>query len=253
MSQNRGQYSVSQNFLTSVKTINRLVSKTNISKHDSILEIGTGKAHITKRLAKAAGQVVTYEIDGNLFERFSAGLPENVTAINKDFLTAGLPKAPYKVFANIPFSKTTAIIRKLTEAENPAREIWLIVEKGAAKRFCGLPCESTDSLLIKPFFDIEICANLSREDFHPMPRVDAVLLHLSRKAQPDITRHERKAYERFIRHGRRHGICGGRALLTKKQVSTSLRLANLPHAERSETMKYVQWLCLFRCHRRFGG
>ncbi len=252
MSKNNGRYSVSQNFLTSRKTINRLISKTNISKEDCILEIGTGKAHITRQLAGISKRVITYEIDSNLHQKYAGSLPPNVTAINRDFLKANLPKTPYKIFANIPFCKTTEIIRKLTQAENAADEIWLIVEKGAAKRFCGNPNESTDSLLIKPFFNIEICAHLKREDFHPAPGVDTVLLHLSKKAQPDIAAHERKAYERFIRHSRKYGVCGSKAYLTKRQVSMSLKLANLPHAERSETMKYVQWLCLFRTYAKFN-
>ena len=51
------------------------------------------------------------------------------------------------------------------------------MEKGAAKRFCGKPNDTLQSLQIKPFFDSNVIYRFRREDFHPMPRVDAVLLY----------------------------------------------------------------------------
>lgn len=38
-------FSVSQNFLTSRKTIDRLINKTDLSNKDTVLEIGAGKGH----------------------------------------------------------------------------------------------------------------------------------------------------------------------------------------------------------------
>jgi 23S rRNA (adenine-N6)-dimethyltransferase len=61
-----------------------------------------------------------------------------------------LPRTPYKVFANIPFNKTTNIVRKLTGSSNPPEEAWLVIEKGVAKRFMGTPNETIFSLNIKP-------------------------------------------------------------------------------------------------------
>ena len=48
---NKGNpYSISQNFLTDRRIIDRLLSKTDISHNDTVLEIGAGKGHITKAL-----------------------------------------------------------------------------------------------------------------------------------------------------------------------------------------------------------
>lgn len=175
---------VSQNFLTSSVIIGRLMNLTSLTAADHVIEIGPGKGHITRALLGRCGRVTAVEIDPKLYaglrEKF-AGSP-NLVLRRGDFLRYRLPRyAPYKVFSNIPFNRTTGIIRKLTEAANPPGEIWLVVEKGAAKRFCGRPRESVRSLELKRRFDAEIVHSFRREDFHPMPAVDAVLLHLRRK------------------------------------------------------------------------
>lgn len=252
MSKNNGKvmpFSVSQNFLTSRKTIDRLLRLTDLSEADTILEIGAGKGHITKALADTGKQVVTYEIDQKLAEKLAPQLPNNVRLIPNDFLRCPLPKGTYKVFANIPFSRTTEIVRKLTDAENAPQSMWLIMEKGAAKRFCGQPRESRISLQIKPFFDAQIVYHFRREDFHPMPRVDVVMLEFKHKLQPDLPVSQQAAFSAFFEQVHRKGLY---KLLTKKQVSTALRLAGLPPIEPSGNMQYVQWLCLFRCWQQFG-
>ena len=240
-------YSVSQNYLTSKKTIKRLIRIAKLDSSDTVLEIGAGKGHITRVLAETCRQVISYEVDPRLYVSLKRNNLENVTLIGGDFLQARLPSGPYRVFANIPFSRTTEIIKKLTCGDSLPKDCWLIVEKGAAKRFCGKPHESLQSLLIKPFFETEICYYFQREDFHPAPRVDVVMLHLSRKEKPDIALQQRKAYEFFLRSCLQHYFGSRRTLLSLRQANMALRNAGLPgiHGQ-SKTMLYVQWLCLFR-------
>ena len=241
------KFSISQNFLTSRKIIERLINKTNISDTDTVLEIGAGKGHITHALASRCNSVVSYEIDPKLYGSLKPKLADNVKLYCADFLDFPLPKGPYKVFANIPFSRTTEILRKLTSAQNLAEGIWLVMEKGAAKRFCGLPRENLSSLLLKPFFEVKIVYHFSRDDFHPAPGVDTVLIELKQKQCFDIAAHERSSFTAFVAHGQKYGLFGRNALLTKRQIATALRLADLPQIERSGDILYVQWLCLFRC------
>jgi len=246
---------VSQNFLTSKKTINRLINAATIRQDDHIVEIGPGKGHITYVLQKKCRKLSAIEIDKKLYSGLLAkyGDTENINLYNQDFLKWKLPATEnYKVFANIPFAITSAIIKKLTENKNPPQDAWLVVEKGAAKRFCGKPNETLQSLLLKPFFSVQIIYHLQREDFHPMPGVDAVLLHISKKATPDILLPQQKLYCNFITHGVKFGLVGKQALLTKHQVSTALRHAKLNPIGASGEILYIQWLCLFRCWVKFS-
>lgn len=177
-------YGISQNFLTSGKTIRRIIYKTTLNKNDRVIEIGAGKGHITRELKKVCKQVTAIEVDKKLYlklnEKFSDA--DNIHLVNRDFLKWNLPRyGDYKIFSNIPFNITTKIIHKITNAHNPPTDSWLIMEKGAAKRFCGKPNETESSLLLKRYFDAQIMYYLRREDFHPMPSVDVVVVHLKRK------------------------------------------------------------------------
>lgn len=240
----KSEYSISQNFLTSARTICSLLARTDLSAADTVLEIGAGKGHITRVLAERCHRVLAYEVDPALAARLRGDLPANVRLYQGDFLRAPLPKGKYKVFANIPFSITTEIIRRLTETPSPPQCAWLILEKGAAMRFCGAGRESAASLMLKPWFDVRIVQHLRREDFHPAPRVNCVMMELRRRAVPDIAPAERRAWAQFIDLAQRQGVA---RLLTPRQISRALREADVPM---SATLRYVQWLCLFRCYRQ---
>ena len=245
-------YSVSQNFLTSRKIIDRLIRIAGLQESDMVLEIGAGKGHITKALANTCGKVIAYEIDSRLYEQLKGWLPCNVQLYHGDFLKSHLPVEPYQVFANIPFSITTDIIRKLTTADPLPQGMWLIMEKGAAKRFCGVPKETLMSLLIKPWYDMKIVYHFSREDFHPAPGVDVVMLEFRRKDRADVPLAQRESYHAFLRHSLQYGLFGKRAWLTRHQIDTALKLEGLPRLKPSDAVLYIQWLCLFRCWLRFG-
>jgi len=192
--------SVSQNFLTSAATIRRLLGLTSITPDDRVIEIGPGRGHITRELLGVCRRVDAYELDPALFDKLQSRFTGagNLHLYNRDFLNVQLPSDDaYKVFANIPFNLTSEIIRKLTTAVNPPVEAWLVLEKGAAKRFMGLPAETGASLGLKPFFDLETLYHFRREDFHPMPAADAVLLHLKRRPAADLAPAQRGAWMRF--------------------------------------------------------
>ena len=123
------------------------------------------------------------------------------------------------------------------------------MEKGAAKRFAGKPCETSASLALKPFFDGAVKYHFRRQDFHPAPSVDTVLLHLSHKVQPDLPTAHCGRFCDFVQQGQKYGLT---SLLTKRQISTALRLAGLPGIAETGDILYVQWLCLFRWYEKHG-
>lgn len=249
----RVKLSDSQNFITEKKLIRKIVGLSSIGRKDTVIEIGTGKGHLTEELCRKGGYVYSVELDRGLYENAGIRLKErsNLKLIHGDFLKYPLPlKGDYKVFANIPFSITTQIVDRLTNAPNPPAEMWLVMEKGAVKRFLGCGKETLKSLLLKVNYDTKILYHFRREDFHPMPGVDCVLLYFCRKAAPDLDKKESAAFRRFLDYSMRYGLCGRKGLLTERQVSVALKQAGLPHAHEDGVTLYIQWLCLFRCWRR---
>lgn len=253
---NEKRVSDSQNFLTNYKLLQRIVNLAGFQQEDTVLEIGTGKGHLTEALCKKAGKVCTVEIDRKLLENAGKRLSKyaNVELIPGDFMKYRLPtKGDYQVFANIPFFLTTQIVEKLTQGENPPTNIWLVMEKGAAKRFMGLPRETRKSLELKVRWEMKIVYHFRREDFHPKPSVDTVLIRFQRKAVPDLSIKEYREFQKFIERGIKYGITGKGGLLTKRQVSTALRQAGLYQDHEDGVTLYIQWLCLFRCYQELKG
>ncbi len=243
----------SQNFITNAKLIHRIIGLAGFQAEDTVLEIGTGKGHLTEALCRSAGKVCSVEIDRRLYESAGRRLSQfsNLKLIHGDFLKYDLPaKGTYRVFANIPYFITTQIIEKLTRTTNPPVEMWLVMEKGAAKRFLGIPKETKKSLLLKAGWDMKIVYHFRREDFHPMPAVDSVLVHFAKRAAPDLTRDEYHAFQKFIEQSMKYGICGKGGPLTRRQVAVALKQAGLPHAHEDGVTLYIQWLCLFRWYQR---
>lgn len=176
----------SQNFLVDKKLVNELVVKSKINNTDRVIEIGPGKGTITGVLAQYAKEVIAVEYDKALFEGLlSHHSSNNVEYVYGDILQYKLPiKGEYKVFSNIPFQITANIIKKLTEAPNPPKEIFLIVQKEAAKKYCGIPFQRYEGLraaIVKAQYGIEIVHSFKRKDFVPAPNVDTVLLHFTQK------------------------------------------------------------------------
>lgn len=117
----RNRIKYSQNFLRNSELVKSLINKTGISRSDIVYEIGVGEGIITKELLKKARKVVAFEIDRNFFNKLSQKF-QNEKSLElrlEDFLVGDLPNYPYKIFSNIPFNITSAIIKKLTLESNP--------------------------------------------------------------------------------------------------------------------------------------
>ena len=159
---------LSQNFLINRQLVTKLVRSSSISPSDTVLEIGSGRGIITHELLKITPHVIAIEKD----PRF--------TTHPQDFLTYPLPQTPYKVFANIPFSITGAIVRKLLQDANPPKDCYLIMQAEAAAKFLVHPKANTlAAILYYPFWDIKIIYRFARTDFSPIPAVDSVLVHFT--------------------------------------------------------------------------
>jgi len=190
----------SQNFLRNPALIASLLDKCDIGVGDAVYEIGPGKGILTEQLALRCKQVVAIEKDPHLAEllwRRFAGWP-HVTIHQGDFLEYLLPlHRPYKVVANIPFNVTAAIVNRLTMAACPPGDAYLAMQREAAEALLGMPHESLRSLLLKPWFEVEVAHRFRRGDFVPVPRVDVVMLRLRKRGPPLVSSRERRCFRDF--------------------------------------------------------
>lgn len=190
----------SQTFLRDPALAASLLDKCDIGACDAVYEMGPGKGILTAQLALRCKQVVAIEKDPRLAEllRRRFGSWPHVTIHQGDFLEYPLPHhQPYKVVANIPFNVTAAIVKKLTLAECPPVDAYLAMQREAAEALLGVPRESLRSLLLKPWFEVEVVHRFRRSDFVPMPRVDVVMLRLRKRGPPLVSSRERRCFRDF--------------------------------------------------------
>jgi 23S rRNA (adenine-N6)-dimethyltransferase len=191
-----------QNFLRSEQLVRQLVTASSIGPEDTVIDIGAGTGVITSVLAAMCARVIAVEADPKVFNDLENRFRDDarVELHRADFLGFDLPGEPYKVFSNIPFDRTAEIIRKLTHATRPPDDAYLVVQRAAALRFAGRPHadDSQVSILLKPFFDVEIGYEFARSDFRPAPNVDIVLQRLRRRDLPALPTQDAAAYRDFV-------------------------------------------------------
>ncbi len=199
----RKRIAYSQNFLKDKGLVAKLISQSTITKDDTVFDVGAGQGVITDELIKASGKVIAFEIDSNLFGKLEHRL-EGIKSVEVrlgNFLDYPLPNYPYKVFSNIPFNITSAVIKKLTEVQNPPADTYLILQKEAALKFLGKPYDSKNSqlaTLLKPWFDMTIVHNFDKNDFFPKPMVDIVLMRIEKRSNPLVSANYKRLFEDFI-------------------------------------------------------
>ncbi len=194
----------SQNLLVDTSLLEKLVPESNINKADLVLDIGAGKGAITKELLKVAGHVIAYEIDPDYIKDLKSIVSDRLSIKEGSFLGFDLPKDKYKVFANIPFNKTSEIVKRLLFSKNPPTDIYLVMQKEAIGRFSGRPFDNINSLLsvlFHPWFEFNVMHEFRKTDFKPIPNVDTVLLNIKQRNNPKVRDEDKSEYRDFVVFG----------------------------------------------------
>src|SRR5690606_32335497 len=104
-----------QHFMHNKSIIREMIQLARVSKDDTVIDIGAGKGAVTTLLAQKADKVIAIEYDRDLVDvlRSKTVACNNVKVIHRDIMITHLPRHNYLVVANIPYSITTSIMKKL--------------------------------------------------------------------------------------------------------------------------------------------
>lgn len=242
----------SQNFLIKENLIKELINKSNINNNDLVLEIGAGKGIITKELINKCHKVYGIEYDFYLYKTLKKSFikQNNVKIIYENFLKFEVPWENYKVFSNIPFNMTAEIINKLTASEKVPTNSYLIVQQEVAEKYAGKPYnkESMRSLLLKPFYELEIIHKFKNYDFRPIPNVNIVMIHISKLKIPLIKINKIDIYRDFItyifcQHGSLKERC--QKIFSKRQFKILSTNIKFDYSCGILDLDFKQWQLMF--------
>jgi 23S rRNA (adenine-N6)-dimethyltransferase len=190
----------SQNFFHSAALVDALLDRSSIQRGDLVLDLGAGTGLISARLVRRGCRVVAVENDPALVARLENrffGDP-TVRVVRADTRDIHLPRQPYKVFSNIPFDATAAIVSNLTGAEGPPEDAFLVMQREAANRFIGQPRTTLVSVLLAPWFEATCEHQFRRTDFTPIPRVEVVMLRLRKRGPPLVSTEHAQVFRNFV-------------------------------------------------------
>ena len=249
-----------QNFLIDGHVVEKIINAAEITKDDTVLEIGPGIGTMTQYLAESAGKVYAVEIDKNLLPVLDDTLGEydNVTVINEDILKVdinallGEDAKNLKVVANLPYYITTPIIMGLFENHIPAKSITVMVQKEVAQRMQAKP-GSKDygalSLAVQYYAEPYIVANVPPNCFMPRPNVGSAVIRLTSWDEPPVKVTNEKLMFDLIRasfNQRRKTLQNGinnspNLNFSKEQVIAALKEMGLSESIRGEALTLEQF------------
>jgi 23S rRNA (adenine-N6)-dimethyltransferase len=133
----------------------------------------------------------------------------NVAVVEGDAAGVALPDEPFRVVANLPFSRTTAILRHLFDDPRvPLLRADVVVEWPVALKR-SLPWPSTlNDVVWGAWYSTSLARRLPRSAFEPAPSVDAGVLVVERRRCPLVPERRATDYRRFVGAGFRRGLRG---------------------------------------------
>jgi 23S rRNA (adenine-N6)-dimethyltransferase len=177
---------LSQNFLRDADIARRFVDSAGLGPDDLVIEVGPGSGCITRPLLHRAGRVIAYEKDRHYVERLRSrlGHHEHFRCHLADFREVRAPREPFAVVSNAPFGITTDIVRWCLDAPS-LTEAALVTQLEFARKHTG-DYGRWSRLTVEhwPEFEFGLGMRIDRSKFHPVPQVDAAVIHLRRRPKP---------------------------------------------------------------------
>lgn len=245
-----------QNFLVNKPTLNKIIVAAELTKKDTVLEIGPGIGTLTEALSKEAGKVIAVEKDKTMVDILKTTLQSynNIKIVQGDALKFNaesykLKSTRYKLVANLPYYITSPLIRKFLESKSQPEIMVLMVQKEVAQRICAqLPRMSLLSVSVQFYAKAEIVSFVPRNYFWPSPKVDSAIIKITPKIGQELPKIDVDLFFKVVKAGfsqPRKQLINNLSKKLKKDKSEINRwlLKNSinPH-QRAETLSIEKWI-----------
>jgi 16S rRNA (adenine1518-N6/adenine1519-N6)-dimethyltransferase len=250
----RPKKSLGQNFLVEPAGLRKVLTAAELQGDEQVLEIGAGLGSLTVLLAQNAKEVLAIEIDQKLFPALQEALAPyaNVKTIHDDILNLDLDgllhDQDFVVVANIPYYITSAIIRKLLEANKRPSRMILTIQKEVAERIIARDGKmSLLALSVQVYGKPELVATIPAGAFYPAPDVDSAVLKLTLYEKPLIQEQNLDLFFKLAQAGfsqkrktLRNSLASGLSI-SSQQAEKILADAQLESNRRAETLNLEEW------------
>ncbi len=243
-----------QNFLSDDRILDKIVTLSEVTGDDEVLEIGPGLGSLTRHLALSAKSVTAVEIDKKIIPVLSEIIKDyaNINLVCGDILEQdigilGLQNG-YLVVANIPYYITSAVIRHLLEGQIKPARIVLTVQLEVARRICAIPGDlNLLALGVQVYGKPQVIMRIPAGAFYPPPKIDSAVVRIDLFPEPFIPTSKLDQFfllckagfgqkRKTLRNSLSHGLG-----MTTRQVEDNLAAAKIDPSRRAETLGLNEW------------
>ena len=184
-----------QHILMDEEIIHRQIVYAEISKSETVLEIGPGLGALTFKLAQKAKKVVAIERDQRLFLYLKEKVPENVDLICADVLKTELPEFDV-VVSNLPYQISSPVTFKLLNHDFN-RAILMYQEEFANRMVAKCQDKDYSRLSVNVYFraDCRILETVPKKAFYPEPKVNGAIVKLVPREPPFSVKDEKMFFK----------------------------------------------------------
>ena len=247
-----------QHHLIDARVIGRVVERCELSRGDTVVEIGAGLGALTEPLAERAGRVIAVEIDRRiaslLAERMSAR--KNVSVVCEDILDFSWDRLEgVVVIGAIPYHITSPILVWLSEARRAIRKAVLILQQEVAQRLAAAPGTKAYgrlSVLGQYGWEIAPLFLVPRSAFFPQPDVDSSCLQLTSRVRSPVTVRDEARFFEVVKAAfaqRRKTLVNCLSVapalgVSRTRAEDAVSALDLPRAVRGEALSLEQFAAL---------
>lgn len=260
----RPQKRLGQNFLVDQNVLRKITAAAEVTRADSVLEVGAGIGALTKILTEQAGMVTAVEKDRFLAPvlREVLGERENLRLVFADILRVDLQALfgngqsgmNLKVVANIPYYITSPLIFLLLESGINWNLLVFLVQKEVAERIAAAPGSKKYGALtvgVRYHAGVELLGTVPPSVFFPRPQVSSAILRLVPKKKGGSVTTERlfKLLVRTVFNSRRKTLANALRKIApelggEKRLQKAFQDLGLDPGGRGEDLSVDEFLSL---------
>ena len=240
-----------QHWLRDRDILSAIADEADLSRGDTVLEIGPGLGTLTSELLRRAGKVVAVEFDSDLARKLPGQFPgTSLEVANEDILSFDLTVLPkgYKAVANVPYYITSKIVRALMTSDNRPSVAVLLVQKEVAERIAADPGNmSILAIAAQVYAEASLGIEVPKEYFTPPPKVDSQVIVLRTRSEPLVLPEDERHFFRLVKAGfsakrkkLRSSLAGGLSI-DKQEVETILDAVGISPDARAEDLSIEDW------------
>lgn len=250
-----------QNFLVNGGALDKIVAASGVKDQDAVLEIGPGLGALSVRLLRAGAHLTAIEKD----RKFAAFLQKQLgeasfslheaDALEVNWEELALPNSGVKLVANLPYSISKPILRRMLEDWRPhLLDLTVLVQREVADRLVADPGTREYgplSIMANMWGRPKKCFDISPGSFFPPPNVISTVVHIPLRQEPAVPINNEPGLWKVVRAAfgqRRKQLRNTLAgLADKATLEAALEAASIDPQRRGETLTLAEFALLADC------